>query len=124
MATEDTFIDAVKQWVKIDDTVREVSQKVRELKQEKKGLEDKILSFMRNNEQEVLQISSGGTLRLSLSKVKGGLKEDYIRDVLTRFTKDPDETSKIVEVLMSDRPQTERTYLKRCQPRGGVKKSS
>lgn len=122
--SEDIFIDSVKQWVKIDDAVRELMQKVREWKQEKKTLEEKILSFMQKNDQDVLQISSGGTLRLSLSKVKGGLKEDYIRDILTRFTKDPDETSKIVEVLMSDRPQTERTYLKRCQPRGGAKKTS
>lgn len=111
------FIESVKQWIKIDDTIRETTLKIRDLKDQKKDLESKIVEHMKKSEQDVLNISSGGTLRVSLSRTKSGLKEDYIRDVLDRFTRDPDQTASIVSALMSDRPVTERTYLKRCQAR-------
>ena len=114
---EEDFIEVVKKWVAIDDMVKEATLKIREWKNEKKELEEGILEYMKKTDQDVLSMSTGGTLRMSLSKTKQGLKEDYIRDVLQKFIGDPNETAKIVGTLMSDRPQKERCYLKRCLPR-------
>lgn len=111
------FIEAVRQWVKIDDTIRENTLVLREKKEERKSLEKQILEIMKKTDQNVLNISSGGTLRLSVSKTKSGLKEDYLREVLTKLTHSVDQAALMTNEIMSSRPTTERTYLKRCQPR-------
>jgi predicted CopG family antitoxin len=114
---EEDFVGMVIQWVKLDDKIRGLAQEMKEMKEEKKQYEEFILEFMNRENQDVLNISSGGTLRKSVSRSKGGIKEDHISTVLMKFTNDQHEASKITHAIMSDRPQTERVYLKRCNPR-------
>lgn len=114
---EKTFIDLVRKWVKNDDSIRQANLELRKKKEEKKEMEKEILAFMKKTDQDVLNISSGGTLRMTVSKTKGSLKEEYLRNILGRFTANPDEASAMVDTILRDRPLTERVYLKRSQPR-------
>ena len=111
------FIQTVVKWIKLDDKVKELTTQIRELREEKKQYEEYILTSMKSTNQDVLNMSSGGTLRASVSKTKGPLKQDYIRQVLTEFTKDQEKATIITESLMNNRPLTERSYLKRSAPR-------
>jgi L-asparaginase/Glu-tRNA(Gln) amidotransferase subunit D len=111
------FIELVRKWVKIDDHIKEEMIRLREKKEEKKELEEKILNIMKQTDQDVLNISTGGTLRMSVSKTKSGLKEEYLREAITKFTKSQDEATIMTQAIMNDRPVNERTYLKRCRPR-------
>ena len=113
----DKFISSVIKWVKLDDRCRELAKELKEVRDQKKGMEDDILSMMTQQEQEVLNLSTGGSLRRSVSKCKGGLKEDYIRQILNSFTKNMDEAVVITEAILKNRPVQERTYLKRCLPK-------
>ena len=112
------FIETVRQWVKVDDHIKTQTLSLRQKKEERKELESKILSIMKKTDQDVLNISSGGTLRMSVSKTKSGLKEEYLKEVLSKFTNSPEEAVLMTKTIMADRPVTERVYLKRCQPRG------
>lgn len=114
---EEGFIDTVRTWVKTDDLIREKTLEIRHLKEQRKDMEDTILDFMKSTEQDVLNISSGGTLRRSVSKTKAGLKEDYLRQMLSRFGSTPEEAAHMVQVILSERPLTEKERLKRCRPR-------
>ena len=120
MESEDVtsqFVDFVRQWVKIDDVIREQTLMLREKKEERKLLEEQILNIMKKTDQDVLNISSGGTLRMSVSKTKSGIKEEYLRDILSKFTNTVEEATLMTNAIMSERPTSERVYLKRCQPR-------
>lgn len=117
IAKNDEFISYVVKWVKLDDQARELTTAVKDIRNKKKELEDSILSMMSDTNQDVLNLSSGGSLRKSTSRCKSGLKEEYIRDVLAKFTRDYDEATIITEKLMKDRPVQERSYLKRCLPK-------
>ena len=114
---EKTFVEIVRKWVKADDVIRKDALELRKKKEERKEMEESILQFMKTTDQDVLNISTGGTLRRSVSKTKGGLKEDYLRQVIGQFTTNPDEATHMVKTIFSERPQTERVYLKRSQPR-------
>lgn len=111
------FVEKVIKWMKIDDTIKQTTLRLRELKQEKKSLEEGILDIMKCSEEDVINISSGGTLRRSVSKMKGGLKHDYIQEVLAKYTNNPEEASIMTDMLMTNRPVKEREYLKRSNPR-------
>lgn len=108
------FISAVRRWVKVDDTIRDITVALRKEKEERKKLEETILEFMKKSEQDVLSISTGGSLRRTVTKAKSGLKQDYLREVMGRYTQNPDE---VVKVILEGRPVTEREYLKRTHPR-------
>jgi uncharacterized protein YpiB (UPF0302 family) len=112
------FIDAVKSWVKSDDLIREITLALREKKQERKKLEERVLEFMKRADQDVLSISTGGSLRRTVTKTKAGLKQDYLREVMGKFTSNPDEA---VRVILEGRPVSEREYLKRTHPRASKK---
>lgn len=116
---ETEFVDTVRRWVKMDDVIREKTLEVRQLKEQKKQMESTIISFMKTTEQDILNISSGGTLRRSVSKVKGSLKEDYLKSMLSRFGSSEEEASLMVKTILNERPRTEREYLKRTHPRKG-----
>jgi seryl-tRNA synthetase len=111
------FVEKVVKWIKIDDKIKQLILQTRELKQEKKQLEETILNTMKTSDEDVINMSSGGTLRLSVSKTKSGLKQDYIQEILSQYTKDPQEAVAITEMLMTNRPIREREYLKRSNPR-------
>ena len=114
---EEEFVDTVRTWVKMDDIIRDKMLEVRELKEQRKQMEQSILDFMKTSDQDVLNISSGGTLRRSTSRTKQGLKEEYLRQMLSKFGSTPEEAASMVHTILSERPCKEREYLKRCQPR-------
>lgn len=114
---QDTFIDTVRTWVRLDDMIRDKSLEVRDLKQQKKDMEDTILDFMKDSDQDVLNISTGGTLRRSTSKTKAGLKEDYLLQMMLKFGSSQEEAQSMVHAILHERPTKERTYLKRNKPR-------
>jgi len=114
---DNEFVQIVVKWLKADDKIKELSKQVKELKEEKKQYEEYILGEMKSSNQEILNMSSGGSIRRSISKTKGSLKQEYIKQILTEYTKDNNEANLITESLMNNRPITERTYLKRTVPR-------
>lgn len=111
------FVQLVIKWVKLDDKIKEHMVQIKEMKEEKKQLEELVLTAMGKTSQDVLNLSSGGTLRKSVSKTKAPLTTEYINQILTEYTKDKSEAIFITESLMSKRPLNERTYLKRSAPR-------
>lgn len=113
------FVQIVVKFLKIDNRIKEIMTELKELKSERKQYEESVLDLMSKTNQEVLNISSGGSLRKSVSKTKGALKQDYIAQILTEFTKSKEEAMVITEQLMTNRPLNERTYLKRTNPRKG-----
>ena len=113
------FVQIVVKFLKIDNRIKEIMTELKELKSERKQYEESVLDLMSKTNQEVLNISSGGSLRKSVSKTKGALKQDYIAQILTEFTKSKEEAMVITEQLMTNRPLNERTYLKRTNPRNG-----
>ena len=114
---EAKFVENVKSWLRADDKVKELTIALKELKEEKKDLEEDILKYMNSSNQDTLNISTGGTLRKSVSKTKSAIKQEYINQILTQFTKSQDEAQVITNAIITNRPLKERTYLKRNAPR-------
>lgn len=109
---ETKFKELVISWVSIDDQVRKLSEKMRDLKNEKKQFEEYILAFMEKYEEDTITLHNG-LLKRNVSQAKGALKEDIIQDAIKEITKDADKAYEMTKFIMEQRPVSEKVNLKR-----------
>jgi len=106
------FQEQVQLWVKIDDSLRDFKNKSRELTQEKKEIEEYILSYLDEIGEKSIGITNGN-LRKNISKSKAPLKKENIYNTIKDLTKDEVKASTITNQIFENRPLTERVNLKR-----------
>ena len=110
------FKNNVKHWVEIDDTIRELRSKVKELTQEKKENEEFILNFLESVEENSVGIQDGKLTR-SVSQTKAPLKKDNIHKALVEITGDTNTAMSMTEHIIKSRQTVERVNLKRTKNR-------
>merc|ERR1712224_104181 len=106
------FKESVVEWVRIDDEIRSLNKKARELKATKKEYEQFILSYMENINENIIAISDG-KLRRNVSQTKAALKHETIQNALVDFTSNTEEAFKLTQYILNKRPTVERVNLKR-----------
>lgn len=107
---------AVKNWVAIDDKLRDMNKIAKDLRSSKKQLEENILLFMEKYEHETIDITDG-KLKKSVSHTPKPIKEDLILNTLTEYIKDPAQAQIITELIKTKRGTIERINLKRLSDR-------
>ena len=75
------FKEIVIQYVKLDDLLRSKNEEIKEIKKDKKEIEEYIIECMEKLNEGVIDISDG-KLRLNKTKTKTGLKESYLEESL------------------------------------------
>ena len=111
--TED-FRRNVLKWVSLDDTLRELRAKVKEITTEKKQYEENVLNFLETVEEKSIEIKDGKLSR-SISKTKSPLKKDLILKSLIEITNDPNKASTMTDHILNNRQIVERINLKRTR---------
>ena len=106
----------MKEWVRIDDAIRDINHKMKELKEEKKILGEYILKEMESFGENTIAISDG-KLRRNVSKTKSALKHETIQNALVEFTKDTEKACQLTEFILEKRGFVERVNLKRTSCR-------
>lgn len=117
------FVEVVKNWVKLDDEIRDYTSKLKELKNERKEFEEFILEYMSNINENVIEISDG-KLRMNKSQTKTPIKEESIQNALFEITKDNEKSIQMTKHIMENRPSVERVNLKRTKFRKSKKKDN
>jgi len=72
------FRDNVLRWVEIDDDIRSIRAKVKELNDEKKQFEEQIISYLNKVDEESIIIKDG-KLSKTVSKSQAPLKKETIQ---------------------------------------------
>lgn len=115
------FVEVVKNWVKLDDEIRNYNDKIKDLKNERKEYEEYILEYMDKINENVINIT-GGKIRKNKSNTKTPLKEESIKTALYEITKDNEKSAQMTKYIMENRPSVERVNLKRTRLRKSRKK--
>ena len=110
------FKDKVLRWVSLDDELRNLRKKTKEINKEKKINEEFILNFLESVDEKVVEIADG-KLRRNISKTKAPLKKAGILASLTQITGDALKAKELTEHILSSRPDVERVNLKRTKNR-------
>ena len=109
------LIRAVIDYLKCDDEIHELTARKKELSNQRKELEERVLSMMEEMGEEVLETSSGKLCR-SISRTKGSVNEEHVRTTLSSEM-DERDAQRISTLVFDKRPIKERQYLKRNRPR-------
>jgi hypothetical protein len=110
------FRKNVLKWITLDDTLRELRGKVKEITNEKKQYEEFVLSFLENVDEKSIEIKDGKLSR-NVSKTKSPLKKELIFKSLSEITNDPVKAKTMTEHILENRPMVERINLKRTKNR-------
>ena len=111
------FKKKVLKWLEIDDEIRAMRAKTKELTNEKKQNEEFILAFLENVGEKELAVSDG-KLRRNVSKTKAPLNKASIQKALTEIVKDKTKATAMTDHIINSRPVVERINLKRTKNRG------
>lgn len=67
MTTKEELVNNIKDWILLDDEIKNLQKKLKECKSEKKQLTDNLLQIMKNNEIDCFDINDG---KLLIHKIK------------------------------------------------------
>jgi hypothetical protein len=109
-------IDVLKKmiirWINLDDIIKEYNGKIKDLKNEKLQIEDKILIYMEKNNKKEIDITNG---KLEKTKVesKEPFNDEYIKKCLSNTINDIEMIDKLTNILINNREIKECYKLKR-----------
>lgn len=112
-------------WIKLDDIIKEYNKEVKECKNEKTQLEDKILEYMNHTDQNEITVKDG-KLEKKKSETKESINEEYIKKCLVNSIDDVVMIDKLTNIILNSRAVTEsyklaRKMIKTTNPKKGKK---
>lgn len=94
--------EALKQWIALDDELRGLQKRSKDIRTEKQALGGVVLDFMRENDVDDFKLegSSAGTISRSVRTVKPGIKRNTIRtQLLLHFSDQPQKVSEALRAI-------------------------
>tara|TARA_B100000900_G_scaffold357718_1_gene328210 strand:- start:1223 stop:1615 length:393 start_codon:yes stop_codon:yes gene_type:complete len=112
----ESFKKNVKKWLAIDDEIRAMRARSKELTNEKKDFEESILKHLEDVQEKEFLVP-GGKLRKNVYKTKAPLTKESIQKALTDIIKDKTQATTMTDHIIKSRPIVERVNLKRTKNR-------
>jgi len=98
------FEENIKKWVTIDNQIKSLAVKSKELKDEKNNMEQDILNYVDTKELKNATISiSDGKLRFVSSKQTAPLTLKYIEECLTKCIHNTKQVDQIMTIIKDSR---------------------
>jgi len=94
--------EALKQWIALDDELRAIQVRSRDIRTQKQALSEVVLAFMRENDVDDFKLegNSAGTISRSMRTVKPGIKRNTIRtQLLLHFSDQPQKVSEALRAI-------------------------
>ena len=94
--------EALKQWITLDDELRALQVRSKEIRTQKQALSEVVLAFMRENDVDDFKLegSSAGTITRSVRTTKPGIKRNTIRtQLLLHFSDQPQKVSEALRAI-------------------------
>jgi hypothetical protein len=111
-----SFKNDVLKWVDIDDQLKMIRNKVKELNEEKKEYEGKIINFLTQVNEETVVIKDG-KLSKNVMRCKAPLKKETIHKSLVELVGDTNKAMTMTEHIINSREITEKIKLSRTKNR-------
>lgn len=106
------FIDIVKKYIAVDDEILKMKQSIKQMNEIKRGHENYIINYLNNIGENIIEIN-GSMLKKNINKSYGGINKKIIKESLEHLLTPNEDTSKIVNHILSNRKLKENTVLKR-----------
>ena len=111
------FVGSIKQWVSLDNKLKVLNEKCKEIREEKGEISDKINMFVEENnlEDNVVEIT-GGKLKFTKNKSQGSITYKFLEKCLGELFTD-EQIERIIEHVKNSRetkfePEIKRYFTK------------
>jgi hypothetical protein len=108
------FVQHVRTYLEIDDKIREIRDKTKQLTKDKKQHEDYILIYLKAIEEEIVDVKDG-KLKRNVIKKQEPLKKANIQKALAEILQDANKATTITEQIIKSRPTVEKVTLRRTK---------
>lgn len=99
-----SFEDKIKKWVHLDNQLKLVNDKVKEIKQEKDNIEEQIIHYVdENNLNNATAKISGGKLKFVETKQTSPLTLKYIKECLSECIENQEQVDLILNYIKDNR---------------------
>jgi len=112
-----TLSQAIQEWRRISDEIKEHQQEIKERKTKTRVLEDLIVRIMKKHNIGALDLkATGGRLLTKKSKKQSGLNKKSLQDYLAKFLKSEEKATEAMKFIQESREITEVEKLKYEKP--------
>lgn len=111
------FRNQVNTWIEVDNTIRRLQMMLKDRRDFKHRLSEKIVQFMKHHDLSNLDMGEAGVIRSRRAKVKSPLSQRSIKDgILSYFEQHQNVTLgvQLTDCIFNNRVRTERVSLSRC----------
>ena len=98
----DTLAKSVKKWFEIDEEIKGLQTKIKELKQTKKGLSVDVIDNMKTKNIGVVETQNGKLVHLE-KKVRESITKKYLESCLGKFINNPEVIVDIIDYIYNSR---------------------
>ena len=111
------FVEDIKLWVENDNKINILTQKIKDIRDEKTSLHNKIISYMQSNNLDNTTINiTGGKIKLSEQIVSTPLTYKYLEESLKVYFKDDiTKVENIINHVKTSRIGKKNVFLKRIE---------
>ena len=115
----DEFKIATKEFDRVEDLIKELEVKLKELRSQKKDFSEKMLAFVKSNNLEDTEFKvNNKKIKYTNTRTLQPLNKDYLFQRITEFTMPyvstigNDFSEKLIDYIMDNRKFVEREYIK------------
>jgi len=87
MTTKEELINYIREWINIDNTIKDHQLEMKKLRLKKKDLTNQLVDIMKTNEIDCFDIKNGKLL-YATSKVKAPISKKYLQECLRTYFED------------------------------------
>jgi len=99
-----SFEDSIKRWVLLDNQIKQINDKTKELKEQKNNIESNILSYIeKNNLNNATAKITGGSLKFVETKQTAPITLKFLHQCLSECIKNKEQVEYIVNYIKDKR---------------------
>jgi Family of unknown function (DUF5760) len=111
MTTKEQLVKNVREWVRIDNEIRDLQGEVNKRKTEKKKISNKLIETMRENEIDCFDINDGQII-YSKKNVKKAITKKILLDILSKYYKgNLDKAEELQSFILENREEVVRETI-------------
>ena len=99
-----SFEENIKKWVALDNQLKTVNERVRQMRDEKNTLEEGIMTYVETNKLTNATVNiSDGKLRFVTAKQTAPLTLKHVEECLSKCISNQDQVEKIMKIIKESR---------------------
>lgn len=115
---KEQLLSVVKNWISLDDQIKDLQKRIREMKSEKKEATETLVETMKNNEIDCFELGAGNKLMYTKNKSKKPLSKKHLLESLSKyFQGNTEQATELSKFIMNSREETVRENIRRKMPK-------